>query len=36
MVLRAREGLAILDLGCGTGLSGLAFKDMAGGSTAST
>ena len=29
MVLGPREGLAILDLGCGTGLSGLAFKDMA-------
>ena len=29
MVLGPREGLAILDLGCGTGLSGMAFKDMA-------
>ncbi len=29
MVLGPRGGLDILDLGCGTGLSGLAFKDVA-------
>jgi len=29
MVMPGQEGLAILDLGCGTGLSGLAFKPMA-------
>lgn len=28
-VLPAQSGLAILDLGCGTGLAGVAFKDMA-------
>jgi len=29
MILLRKTGLAILDLGCGTGLAGLAFKDMA-------
>jgi predicted TPR repeat methyltransferase len=30
MVMPGRKGLAVLDLGCGTGLSGAAFKDIAG------
>jgi predicted TPR repeat methyltransferase len=29
MVMPGREGLTVLDLGCGTGLSGAAFKDLA-------
>jgi predicted TPR repeat methyltransferase len=29
LVMPGRGGLAILDLGCGTGLTGLAFRDMA-------
>lgn len=29
MVMPGREGLAVLDLGCGTGLTGAAFEDMA-------
>jgi predicted TPR repeat methyltransferase len=29
LVLPGREGLAVLDLGCGTGLSGEAFRDRA-------
>jgi len=29
MTMPGRKGLAVLDLGCGTGLSGVAFKDVA-------
>jgi predicted TPR repeat methyltransferase len=29
LILLKRDGLTILDLGCGTGLAGVAFKDMA-------
>jgi predicted TPR repeat methyltransferase len=29
MTMPGRKGLAVLDLGCGTGLSGIAFKDVA-------
>jgi predicted TPR repeat methyltransferase len=29
LVLPRQDGLAVLDLGCGTGLAGVAFKDMA-------
>jgi predicted TPR repeat methyltransferase len=29
LVMPGRDGLAILDLGCGTGLSGVAFRDVA-------